>query len=262
VLHAPQIEEPLDGAIIKTQDHVGAVPLAGGATRKVVTAGDYPDLNVAGVNILEYEGAGDIHIRGLGGGVLGQTLLILNNSTSTIWLYHNDPAAPGASRMSNFVLIGPTPIAPGRGSAQYTYTSGNYWAMTTHAQGDAIGQPYDPANYGTVNAGVSWTVEAVDALAETFTLNGRTLFYSFLLQNTAVSGVSQTLTRRLPYGWQARTVASTNMILSVDGGATRAVGGVIAVDPLHLGFQRVPADGWPVGANNITVLGQLAVPLD
>src|SRR6187402_1431969 len=69
VLHEPQIEEPLDGGIIKSQDPVEAVPRSGGSALTVINGGDYTNLNVAGVTLIEYTGAGDVHFRGFTGGV-------------------------------------------------------------------------------------------------------------------------------------------------------------------------------------------------
>src|SRR6186713_3244236 len=65
VLHEPMVEEPLDGGIIKTQDNVNAVPRSTGTVLTLSVPGDYSDINVSGIDVIEYTGAGDITIRAM-----------------------------------------------------------------------------------------------------------------------------------------------------------------------------------------------------
>jgi len=260
VLHEPQIEEPLDGGIIKTQDDI-AIDLPGGNVLKIMTAGDYTNINVSGVRLIEYHGAGELIIRGLSGGVEGQTLLIRSPGNGLIWLYAQDPAAPAGNALVNFITLGGTPINGFRGMASYTYLSLGYWAMGAHAQGFALRTPFDPANYGTRDAAI-WTVEENDAFAEGFYIEGITMFFAYYYQNTSISADTMFLTRLMPYGWKLSQIASTNAIVVLDGGFGNA-GAVTAADTDHIGFMRLPVSGapFPAGVNHLTLLGQIAIPL-
>src|SRR6186713_2367588 len=58
VLHEKQIEEPLDGGIIKSQEPIEAVPPSTpmGAVLTLSVPGDYVNINVSGVGVLQNVG--------------------------------------------------------------------------------------------------------------------------------------------------------------------------------------------------------------
>jgi len=261
VLHAPQIEEPLDGGILKSQDPVEAVPRSGGASLSIVTGGDYTNLNVSGVNIIEYTGAGDIHIRGMVGGVPGQSISIRNLSPSggVVWLHYGDSAAAPGGQLLNRVQSGPVPITNSLGTASYIYLSSGIWGMQDYSMGGLIGTPFDPANYVTRDSAI-WTVEQNDLYAEGFYIEGRLMSYQFFYQNTSLSIETGALLRQMPFGWQAGYVASTNLVWALNGGPLQA-GSVQASNPLQIGFIPLPTAPWPAGVNHLTLVGQIAIPL-
>ena len=264
VLHEPQVEEPLDGGIIRSQDHVAASAAAGplgGSILNISVAGDYSNINVSGVRLIEYGGSGDVTFRGFVGGVPGQQLVIKNLTSHTVWLYDQDGLAPVGGSLVNFVNSGPTPLAGVRGTASYTYLSSQRWGIDAHSQGAPLPGIYNTVNYGTRNPGVTWTVEANDFFSENFYLEGRTLFYSFSLINTTIAGgETYALTRLLPAGYQMDGVTSTNIIVSYGGPAEA---GLVAFgDGTHLAFQRLPlTTNWVPGVNNVNLQGQIAVAI-
>jgi hypothetical protein len=265
VLHAPMIEEPLDGGIIRSQDHVLAVPPSreGGTNLALTLPGDFSGIDVTGVNLIEYSGAGDIFIRGFVGGVPGQTLTIKNLGFSTIWLYNQDASAPGGGELVNFVGSGPTPLSGPRGTASYTYLSSQRWGIDAHGQGAPIQGIFNPANYGTRNPGVTWVVEPTDFFTEAFFLDGRNLLYSFSLINTSiVGGETYALTRRLPAGYVMEGVTSTNIVVSFNGTVFEAA--VVGfADAQNLAFQRLPmTTNWLPGVNNTDLRGQISIPIN
>ncbi|HXR45226.1 MAG TPA: hypothetical protein VN759_10485, partial [Pseudolysinimonas sp.] len=176
VLHQPMVEEPLDGAIIKSQDNIEAVPHSGGSTLAITVPGDY-HLDVTSVDVIEYTGVGDMTIRGMSGGVQGQGLTIQNLSGYIVWLNTSDPTAGPGNTLVNLVSFGPMPLVGFRGNAHYTYLSGE-WRMGTYEMGDPITTPHDPTAYSG-SGGMTWIVEAGDRVYENFILNGRTLSFSF-----------------------------------------------------------------------------------
>jgi hypothetical protein len=93
VLHQPKIDQDLDGAIVKTQDGVAATPNASGQMITLSVPGFQSALNVSGVSLVEYDGAGDVWITGLSGGVPGQMLVIRNLTPYTISLFSRDGSA-------------------------------------------------------------------------------------------------------------------------------------------------------------------------
>lgn len=264
VLHAPQIEEPLDGAILRSQDHVAASGSAGpggGSTMTLAIGGDYSNLNVAGVRLIEYTGAGDVIFRGFTGGVPGQSIVIKNlSSTGRIWLSDGDGTAPAGASLINFIAEGSTPITNVRGTAHYIYLSPGAWGMDAHAMGGPIYNIYDGSVYGTTQPGGIWTVEQTDLYGESFYIEGNVMFYSFFLQDTSLNIDAAMLTRKMPFDWRGGTIASTNMYISLSGGPAQA-GVVIAADSFTMGFQRLPYVPFPAGTNHITLIGQIAFPL-
>src|SRR6187399_2505619 len=217
VLHEPQIEEPLDGGIVRSQDNVEAVPSSAGASLSVVIGGDVTNLNVAGVTVIEYTGAGDVNFRGFVGGMPGQQLIVRNLSpTGKVWLWNQDGTAPAGASLLNRVQTGPSPITNSRGTASYIYLSTGVWAMQDYSMGGLITPPFNPADFGTLDAAI-WTVDPSDEFADGFYIEGRLLSYSFYFKRTSLSAVTRFLTRAMPFGWQAGYIASTNMTWTLNG---------------------------------------------
>lgn len=261
VLHQPPIDQNLDGAVIRTQDNIGAVPSSSGSHQILSTPGFHPALNVGGVTLLEYDGAGDVAISGLVGGVPGQILIIRNLTPYTITLFGRDGSALAINQLHNFVS-GVSLIVGGRGVATYVYSAGAFWGMGGYAQGGQYVQPYDAASYGTVTPG-TWTVEPGDLGPETFYLEGRHLFYSFYIHHTSVAGLPYGLTRRLPLAWQSTTTPyAGTMLYTEDGGTSFYEGIVLRLDDTHVTFRRAANAPWATTTNLTGVIGQLAIPLD
>ena len=264
VLHEPQIEEPLDGGIIKTQEPIDAVPRSGGSVLALVTAGDYPTLNVGGVDIIEYTGAGDVTIRGMVGGTVGQSILIRNLSpTATVWLSPEDAAAPPGAQLRNFFINGMTPLLGERSSARYTYISTGLWVLEGHAMGRPITPPFSAGDYWAATPGVTWTVEPGDIISETFYLNGRNLIYAFRILNTVVAGgVTHALLRRLPFGWRASGIFFLNGIVVNPAGAAYESGAALLGSVTDYSFERLPVVTNWISASGVIVYGQLTITLE
>jgi len=264
VLHEPQIEEPLDGGIIKTQDNVPSLAAPAGGSLLILTfPGIYNNLNVAGVSHIEYTGDGEASIVGMVGGVQGQMIEIRNQTQHTLWLVNEDPTASPGAQLRNYVASGPTPIIGPRSHANYTYVSTGYWGMDGHSQGQAIAGAFSAANYSTLHApAVTWTVEPGDIIHESFYLNGRNMIYSFRIENTVVAGgESNALTRVLPFGWRATGVFFLNAII-VNNLGPYTTGAVLLSDPTHIAYQRVPVVTNWVASNNVIAYGQFTITLE
>jgi len=261
VLHEPQVEEPLDGGIIRSQDHVNAVPSSIGSTLSITVPGSYV-IDAAGVDVIEYTGVGDMTIRGLTGGVQGQGLTIQNLSGSTVWLSTSDPAAGPGNTLVNLVSVGPMPLISFRSNAHYTYLSGE-WRMGTYEMGNPVHPPFDAADYtGIGGAGGTWEVEPGDIVYENFLLAGRTVSYSFYIQNTSVTGAPIYLLRRLPFGWNLLEGNTVSGILVMDNGAQFALAVALMYDARNVRFERVAiGTPWSPSVNNTSMIGRVEIVL-
>jgi hypothetical protein len=264
VLHRPQIEAPLDGAIIKSQDNITPYATEGGRTLTLPFPGEHVALDVTGVNLILYSGAGDLIIRGMAGGIHGQTILIRNvTPTSVVWLYNDDPAAPVGSKFANLIANGPMPLVGYRSSTSYTYINGSGWWMNTYEMGAALTPPFDGANYRSrPDPALNWIVQPGNVSQETFFLSGRELTYTFGISGTAVNNTPANLTRELPYGWRAFPQNySSNILVSTDG-VTSVVGNARLFSASDFAFKRVPVQtNWPTSANGIGLFGQITIAL-
>src|SRR6188768_2176020 len=261
VLHQPMVEEPLDGAIIKSQDNIEAVPHSGGSTLAITVPGDY-HLDVTSVDVIEYTGVGDMTIRGMSGGVQGQGLTIQNLSGYIVWLNTSDPTAGPGNTLVNLVSFGPMPLVGFRGNAHYTYLSGE-WRMGTYEMGNPITPPYDATAYSAAGgAGGTWVVDPGDVVYENFLLAGRTVSYSFYITNTSVTGAPIYLTRRLPFGWNLLEGNTVSGILVMDNGAQFALAVALMYDARNVRFERV-AIGTPWSASNqaTAMIGRVEIVL-
>jgi len=260
VLHEPQVEEPLDGGIIRSQDHVNAVPSSIGSTLSITVPGSYV-IDGAGVDVIEYVGVGDVTIRGITGGVQGQGITIQNLSSSVVWLSTSDPGAGPGNTLVNIVSYGEMPLVAFRANAHYTYLSGE-WRMGTYEMGNPISPAFDPLAYGGA-AGMTWTVNPGDVQYENFYLTGRTLSYSFWIANTSVGGTpSPYLLRHLPYGWNLLEGNTLSGILTQDAGSPLALGVALMFSNTQVRFERVPLNTpWTISADSTSVIGRVEILL-
>jgi len=269
VLHQPKVEAPLDGAIIKTQDNISPTPGTASTRLQIFIPGDYANLNVQGVSSIEYHGNGDLFIRGMTGGVVGQSILIRNLTAGRIWLYNDDPAAAFGDRIGNFIRLGPMPMAGVRSTARYVYVASGWWAMEIFEMGEPIVPNFDPAVYGGLG-GMTWTVEPSDVIYENFYISGRELTYSFFFQATSVGGTPDTyLLRTLPVGWTllsstpAGVSNTVSGILVQDNGSPYTLGVAAMYDHTRVRFERDPhLVPWSLSNNLTALVGRLQLILD
>ena len=264
VLHEKQIEEPLDGGIIKSQEPIEAVPPSTpmGAVLTLSVPGDYVNINVSGVGVLQYVGGNDITIRGLVGGVLGQSLLIRNLGPATVWLYSQDPAAPAGAGLLSFVAIGPMPLVGDRGSAHFTYLSSGVWGMDSHMQGLPATQLFNAANYSGSD-GMIWQANPARTY-ETFTIEGRQLLYAFNLSDGSILGPTFgiDLLRAMPFGWETIPPGNVSPTTVTEDAIAYGVGIVGATIPGEFVFRRVPfGTTWQPATGTLSIGGQISILL-
>jgi len=241
----------------------GVFTLPGRNVGVVSTGGVLNAVNVTGLDTLVYNGAANLTINGLAGGVEGQELLIKSISPSpVIFLYSLSSSASGGNQLFNVIQTGPTILVANAGYARYVYTSG-YWYLSGHEQGYPYVQPYDIGNYRGLDDSFSWVVEAADAQLDSWYVTGRLLTYSFQLVNTSVGGASigNLLTRQLPNGWMAQNTASLTQFYELRGVAGNSYGVTSLGAPGRVGFLRFDQLAWPNINNVITLLGQIQVVL-
>lgn len=139
---------------------------------------------LAGHTVVVWNGAADLTIHGLAGGVAGQRVTIKNFGQGIIFVAFYSNAAPAGQKLHNYVSSAPTPIAVS-GSAMYVY-DGATWVLVAHEQGAWITPPYSAAHYGA--GGANWNVTAAGREVHKYCLRGRTLHALFGLNSTSVDG--------------------------------------------------------------------------
>jgi len=213
-------------------------------------------IDVTGLDIVNYTGAGNFTMYGFFGGVEGQQILIKNLSASNVFLPHQSGNAAVGYKLFNAVSVGPTPLVSNKSWARYLYTNGS-WFLTGHEQGDPYTEAYDAGNYRGLNDTFSWVVEAGDILADNWYVSGRLCTYNFYLVGTSIGGaaVGASLTRQIPNGWTQ--ISGNGVSMCALGGVAGQPNGVASTGyGGRVTFGRMDQGNWPNVNNSISVIGQ------
>lgn len=178
--------------------------------------------------LIEWNGAADIALTGLAGGVAGQMVTIKNVTTTKIATFaHASGSSSAANRFTNYATVGLTPIAAG-GTITYQH-DGTNWQIVDHEQGAWITPAYAGGTYTA--GGGTWTVDSGDVTSHKYRLNGRTLTFAVRIDTSSVaSNAGGDLRVGLPAGFtsnesgQDAAVVFDNAVISDVGVASVTVG--------------------------------------
>jgi hypothetical protein len=138
--------------------------------------------------LIIWDGAGDLVVTGLAGGVQGQIVTFKQNAVTTTRLVsfaHFSASSADNNKLINIATSAPTPLGT-YGVVSYQY-DGSYWRLIAHEQGGWITAPFSAANF-TGGSGMTWTVQSGDRRDSRYRLSGRTLIYAVDLIFTSVGG--------------------------------------------------------------------------
>lgn len=166
---------------------------------------------LSGNTLIEWNGASDIAITGLAGGVAGQLVTIKNVTAAKIATFAPlSGSSSSANQFSNYATVGNTPIA-NKGFITYQH-DGTNWRILTHEQGASITPTYAGGDY-TASTG-SWTVDSGDVIGVSYYLRGKQLTVFINVNSTSVSATPVSLSRAIPGGFNgsaAGTLIDTHL---------------------------------------------------
>jgi hypothetical protein len=130
----------------------------------------------------------------------------------------------------------------------------------TTAIGEWINVPYSAANF-SASGSMTWTVDSSDQVTYAYTLIGKTLIFSFLINSTTVGGTTDLyLQVKIPGGY----LPSLNLEIStwLNDANTMRHGRirVFAGDP-WLRIMRLDGINWTAGLNATGTYGQVMMPI-
>jgi hypothetical protein len=146
----------------------------------------------------EWQGAADLLLTGLSGGVIGQRITIKNVASTVnrkITFAHQNAGSTALNQFFNAIVTGPTPIGP-MGWVTYVY-NGSGWILTEHNQGSWITRPFAAANFSASTG--TWTVAT--AARDAYFVIGRTMHYSYNVGGTNAGGPTANLLIVVPGGF-------------------------------------------------------------
>lgn len=205
LLHPPY--PPIDGLDGEDGYFLFGSPSSGGSGAwTVITNTDtgaqnnWAPTGLSGNTLIEWNGASDIAISGIAGGVTGQMIRFKNITTTKIGTFADTSGSSSASnQFKNLVTSAATPVAA-KGEITYQY-DGTNWKIIDHDQGIWISQPYVSGDF-TASSG-TWTVDSGDIQIFKYKLDGTTLFVSWAIGTTSVSATPATLQIKIPGGFSA-----------------------------------------------------------
>lgn len=149
-----------------------------------------------GDTLTQWNGAADLTVNGLAGGLSGQQWTFRNTGTKNAYFVHGTGAT--GNQFSNVATSAATPVGAG-GSVRYVHNGLN-WLLMQHEQGTWITPTYAGTNYGAVTGGATWTVDSGDVVAHRYRLSGRTLTVGWQLSTTSLSGTATGSLKITPAG--------------------------------------------------------------
>jgi hypothetical protein len=197
------------------------------------TVNNWAPAGLAGKDcVILWNGASDLNLTGIAGGMPGQMITFKNRGAGgipNILFPFNSGSSVEGNRFINIVSSASTPVAM-NGSITFVYmtpaslTPG--WYMVAHEQGAWIPALYNAADYYG-GGSMTWTVTAGNVQAFLYRLDGSQLQIQWSLNSTTVGGtVTADLYRVLPGGFTARATVSGTMPFA---NSTTGVGELIIV---------------------------------
>jgi hypothetical protein len=207
-----------------------------------------------GNTYVPWNGAADVTISGLAGGVAGQIVWGKNlSATKVMYFLHASGLSSAANQFNNIATSGATPVAPG-GLFGFLH-NGTAWQLFLHAQGALVTPSYAAGNFAG-SAG-TWTVDAGDVGTYAYLLTGRNLKVWFALNTTSVAAPGSGLNITLPAGFTSVGGKTfLGMFIYNDNGGATTVGqsqidpGATAIRLLKFGFGN-----WTAATNTTGTFG-------
>lgn len=163
-----------------------------------------------GDTFTQWNGAADLTVTGLAGGIAGRRWTFCNIGTKVASFPHQSGASAGGNLFYNSATSGATPVGPG-GSATWIY-HGSTWVLVAHEQGGWITPVFSGSSYGA-NAASGWTVDAGDVQTMRYRLSGRTVQLAYMIGPASIAN-SPTQLYLNNTAWGGFT-PTTNMVMPV-----------------------------------------------
>jgi hypothetical protein len=240
----------------------------GGSTSAttVTTTGTIDDLNFGTATVIRMNNASDATIRGLVAGSAGQTVTIESVGAGHVFFSHQSTSdATAANRLINWITTGTTPLAAGKGTAQYQYDATTArWRLIAHEQGTDITRTFAAGNFTAFGGGNSWTVGAADIVRDTYYVHGKYLTLNMYYAATSVGGAPTYLLVTLPNSFASSTDLNATGLSVINNGGAIEVGVFLtnALGSTVLGCERISAVAWSVSTDNTFVRGSANFQLD
>ncbi len=195
----------------------------------------------------------------------GDRLVIVSVGAGNVFLSHNT-GSTAANRLTNMVTSGVTPLAAGKGVAEYQYDdTDDRWKLVYHNQGAFITDTFAAGNFYARDA-MTWTVASGDVTADDYFVMGKILVFRFSYFTTTVGGTPSTeLKRAIPNSWTCQG-RSTYKLTRVDDNGTARDGawGRVNNGDVELVFFTTSnaATNWNTSTDNTYVEGMAFVSIN
>jgi hypothetical protein len=206
---------------------------------------------LVGDTLLLCNNASGVILTGFAAGYDGQHLLVVSNGAAAVALSHQNVGSAAANRLINIVVSNDTPLAAGKGTAEYVYSrAAARWLMVAAEQGAWIVQTYAAGDY-TANAG-TWTVDVSDVVTFAYRLSGRSLTVGFYLNTTSTgAGMGSDLQIKIPGGFVANQ--TLEMPTHTGDNNASAIGlAVIASSGTQIILRKIDSSAWTSSVTNLT----------
>jgi hypothetical protein len=228
------------------------------------TTGNIDNLDFSKCALIRMNNASDATIRGLVAGYDGQRVAIVSVGAGNVLLAHQNSNSTAANRLVNIATSASTPLAAGKGVANYIYdVSSSRWRLVGHDQGAFITPAFSAGNFAAGGSG-TWTVDSADVIDFSYILVGRLMTVVFDVRNTDVGGTpNNTLTIALPGSFTATRI-TLGIIDYRDAGASQEIGLALHnASTAIIELTKNDNSAWTVtSSDNTRVQGGLTVEVD
>ena len=155
----------------------------------------------------------------------GTRVLFVSVGAGQVDFAHQNGSSAAANRLINQATSGTTSLAPGTGTAEYSYDGTTQrWRLVSHEQGAAITPTFAAGNFTGASA-MTWTVASGDVVTYTYLLRGRRLTVDFVIDTTTVGGTPSGLLQiAIPNGYTATRVTYAALAFLGDNSTTQTLG--------------------------------------
>lgn len=234
---------------------------AGGGETTTTSTGNQAALAHSGNAVIRCNNASLLTIQGIAAGTAGQRLTIISVGAGIVSLAHQNGSASAADRLTNFVTVGVTDLAAGKGKATFVYdATSTTWRLVEHDQGEWIQPAYD-SNYFSSSGGGTWTVASGDVESFAYWLKGNTLHFQFVLNTTTTSGTLTYLVIIMPNGYTAKR-RGVNAFWRYDGAAGTGLASTFQVlvgETFLRAYYNPTQNNWSAATDNMYLLGTAIV---